>query len=83
MEPPSLRKKKMTNVTHNNIAYNDTRWDTLADLTKEVRNRYQERYDEPLDFEDVYDIDAILTGDQLDHAIVVLQWRITQLTEEN
>lgn len=73
------KKRKMTIVTHCNIDYNDTRWDELAELTREVRDLNWKRYGLLLEWDEIVDMDYILTGDQIDRAINTLRREAAQL----
>ena len=67
----------------NNYVTNDDRWNILIDLVKEVRELEHKHHGVLLDLDEVYDLDTILTAEDLDLGIAVLTWRRTHLTEEN
>lgn len=70
-----------------NYVTNDDRWNILIDLVKEVQWWYHQRHGVLLDLDEVYDLDTILTAEDLDLGIAVLRWRVLELAnnpaEEN
>ena len=64
-----------------NHVTNDDRWNILIDLVKEARWWEHQRTGVLLDLEDVYDIDAIRTTEDLDTGIAVLSHRIIRLAD--